>query len=104
MNMQNGAATVPDSYGEITSGDHRRALTALRDVLATHMLIADSNVAAQIAARLQAVLDQLDAMPVPVRDGSAGPKRNELEIRRASRGATSTIVEPANSGKAVKRA
>jgi hypothetical protein len=56
-------STDVNTYAELTSGDHRRALTALRDNLAAHLLRADSNVAAQIAARLQSVLDAIAALP-----------------------------------------
>jgi hypothetical protein len=47
----------------LKSGNHRVALEALRDSLADALVKADSNVIAQIAARLQAVLTELAALP-----------------------------------------
>ena len=55
-----------DALAALTSGNHRESLEMLRDVLAAHLLEADSNVAAQIAARLQSVLDAIAALPSAV--------------------------------------
>jgi len=47
----------------LRSGDHRASLEALRDLLAEQMGMADPNVVPQYAARLQAVLAELAALP-----------------------------------------
>ena len=49
--------------GEVSSGDRRRALVAMRDRLAADMDVASPMVVAQIAARLQAVLGEIDSLP-----------------------------------------
>lgn len=50
----------PDSVVEAcASGDHRRALEALRDSLARSIEDADANVVPQVAAQLRATLTQL---------------------------------------------
>lgn len=70
-----------DPLVELMSGDHRRALEAMRDTLARHLIAAESNVVAQVAGRLQAVLTELDALPV-----SSGMSRlDELRARREQR-------------------
>jgi len=56
-------------------------LTALRDILADHLRVADPNVSAQIAARLQSVLSELAAMPA----AQVMSKTDELRARRAQR-------------------
>ncbi len=66
---------------EIKSGDHRRALVALRDALADHLEASEPNVVAQIAARLQAVLAELAALPSVV----VLSRTDELRARRARR-------------------
>ena len=66
---------------EIGSGDRRRALEAMRDSLAAHMESADSNVVAQIAARLQSVVDAIDALPTQ----SGGSKTDEVRRKREAR-------------------
>jgi hypothetical protein len=47
----------------LKSDDHRAALTALRDILADSIRTADPNVVPQVAARLQAVLAEIAALP-----------------------------------------
>jgi hypothetical protein len=47
----------------LKAGDHRSSLEALRDALAEGMQKADPNVKPQYAARIQAVLSELAAMP-----------------------------------------
>lgn len=53
----------PSAASAIKSGDRRRALEALRDTLADHLELAQPNVVAQIAGRLQAVLSELASLP-----------------------------------------
>jgi hypothetical protein len=73
------AASTP--VGEIKSGDHRRALVAMRDVLADAMTAAEPAVVAQIAGRLQAVLNDLAALAPEVKQS----KTDELRARRENR-------------------
>lgn len=47
----------------LKSGDHRKSLEALRNDLAESMADADPNVKPQYAARIQAVLEALAALP-----------------------------------------
>ena len=63
------------------SGDHRRALEAMRDKLAVAMDDAPDMVVAQIAARLQAVLAELAGLPV----ASEVSRSDELASRRSTR-------------------
>ena len=52
------------TFAEIVkAGDHRASLEALRDELAESMGKADPNVKPQYAARIQAVLSELAALP-----------------------------------------
>lgn len=67
---------------DIKSGDHRKALTALRDVLADHLAIAEPSVSAQIAGRLQAVLNDLAALPA---EASPLSTADQLRARRDKR-------------------
>jgi hypothetical protein len=64
--------------------DHRAALTALRDILADHLRLADPNVSAQIAARLQSVLSEIAGLPVPATQTASDRIREQREKRRAS--------------------
>ena len=64
--------------------DHRAALTALRDILADHLRVADPNVSAQIAARLQSVLSEIAGLPVPAAQTASDRIREQREKRRAS--------------------
>jgi hypothetical protein len=66
---------------EVASGDRRRALEAMRDTLAQHMTTAESSVVAQIAARLQAVIDAIDALPTD----SGVSRVDEVRRRREAR-------------------
>jgi hypothetical protein len=66
---------------DLKSSNHREALTALRDILADHMLVAEPAVSAQIAARLQAVMTELASMPSEV----AATKTDQLRARRDAR-------------------
>jgi hypothetical protein len=66
---------------KVKSGDLRTSLEAMRDKLADDMEKADFNVVAQIAARLQAVLTQLDNLPSAERSDA-----DELSERRKARG------------------
>ena len=54
---------MPNFTETLRSGDHRASLEALRDLLAEQMGMADPNVVPQFAARLQAVLAELAALP-----------------------------------------
>jgi hypothetical protein len=54
---------MPSFTETLRSGDHRASLEALRDLLAEQMGMADPNVVPQYAARLQAVLAELAALP-----------------------------------------
>jgi hypothetical protein len=82
--------------GALKSGDHRVALEALRDTLADALMEADPNVIAQVAARLQAVLTELAALPAVERTEvddlierrKARRARTDAELRaRQQRGA-----------------
>lgn len=68
---------------EIRSGDRRRGLVAMRDHLAALMESADANVVAQIAARLQSVLDAIDALPAESGVSKTDEVRRKREARRA---------------------
>lgn len=68
---------------EIQSGDRRRALEAMRDALADHMATAESSVVAQIAARLQAVLDAIDALPTESGTSRVDELRRQREARKS---------------------
>jgi hypothetical protein len=91
-------ADLPDAgFAEkVKSGDQRMALEAMRDKLADSMAKADPNVIAQIAARLQAVLTELAALPAVERTEvddlierrKARRARTDAELRaRQQRGA-----------------
>ena len=76
---------------EVASGDERRALRAMRDRLAADMDRAEASYVAQIAARLQSVVERLAEL---------GPEPDELESpsddiakRRAARRAASKVDE-----------
>lgn len=64
--------------------NHRLALAAMRDILADHLRVADPNVSAQIAARLQSVLSELAALPAPSSLSATDRIREQREKRRAS--------------------
>lgn len=68
---------------EIGSGDRRRGLVAMRDHLAKLLESADANVAAQIAARLQAVMDAIDVLPTQSGESKTDEVRRRREARRA---------------------
>lgn len=76
---------------EVASGDTRRAYVAMRDSLAVAMAAADPNVMAQLAARLQAVIDALDAMPT----GEEESVSDDIARRREARRAEAAMVAPA---------
>jgi hypothetical protein len=69
---------------DLKSGDHRRALTALRDILADHLVVAEPNVSAQIAARLQAVLSELDGLAPNEQASASDDIARRREARRAA--------------------
>ncbi len=73
-----------DPLAEITSDDHRRALIAMRDKLAADFVDAPPNVVAQVAARLQAVLEALAALPAEKATSVADELRAKRDERRAS--------------------
>lgn len=64
--------------------DHRAALTALRDILADAIRSADPNVVPQVAARLQAVLAEIAALPQPAPKSVADELREKRERRRSA--------------------
>lgn len=67
---------------KLKSDDHRTALMAMRDLLAEHLLIAEPNVSAQIAARLQSVLTELAAMPAAKKQSTVDELREQRARRR----------------------
>jgi hypothetical protein len=67
---------------KLKSDDHRTALMAMRDLLAEHLLIAEPNVSAQIAARLQSVLTELAAMPAVKKQSTVDELREQRARRR----------------------
>jgi hypothetical protein len=69
----------------LKSDNHRAALTALRDILADSIRTADPNVVPQVAARLQAVLSEIAALP-PVDDRP--DLVSDLQAARAKRRAS----------------
>jgi hypothetical protein len=75
---------VTDFAQILKTGDHRASLEALRDELAVGMGEADPNVKPQYAARLQAVLTELAAMP----SGEKSDVDDLVERRKARRAAT----------------
>jgi hypothetical protein len=77
---------------EVASGDERRALEAMRDALAAHMEQADSNVVAQVAARLQAVVKRLAELGSQPTEGSA---TDEIARKRAARRAAAQVAQAA---------
>lgn len=68
---------------KVGSGDRRKALEAMRDSLAAHMAAADSSVVAQVAARLQSVIDALAELPAEQGLSSVDEIRRKRENRRA---------------------
>lgn len=88
--MAGKAAPKPTLIEAAASGDRRAALEAMRDQLARQMTEADTNVVAQIAARLQAVLKDLDELPV----GDEVSFTDELAHRRADRLAEADVAPP----------
>lgn len=69
---------------DLKSGDHRKALLALRDVLADHLAVADPSVSAQIAGRLQAVLNDIAALPGEVVTSTTDQLRAKRDKRRSA--------------------
>lgn len=67
---------------DLKGNDHRRALLALRDVLADHLVVAEPNVSAQIAARLQSVLAALAALPAEKKQSTVDELRAKRDRRR----------------------
>ena len=76
---------MSDSEGlaaEVGSGDRRRGLEALRDVLARTITEAEPGQVAALAGRLAAVMAELDQFPSSVAGASA---QDQLKERRAKR-------------------
>ena len=67
---------------DLTSDDHRTALVAMRNILAEHLLVAEPNVSAQIAARLQSVLAALAALPAAKEMSAVDELRAKRDRRR----------------------
>ena len=80
---------MPSNLSAASSGDHRAALEALRDTLASLLDTSEANVHAQLAAQYRATLADLAALD----NVAAKPKglRDELKAKRDAkdRGATS---------------
>lgn len=88
-------APGPVSVAEVArSGDHRATLEAIRDRLAIDLDAAGPNVSPQIAARLQAVIGELQALPVAAEQSAS----DDLAAKRAARRATA-----AAGGRAARR-
>ena len=68
----------------LKAGNHRKSLEALRDALAEGMAAADPNVIPQYAARLQAVLAEIAALP----STEKSEVDDLVERRKARRSAT----------------
>lgn len=66
----------------LKSDDHRTALVAMRNILAEHLLAAEPNVSAQIAARLQSVLAALAALPAAKEMSTVDELRAKRDRRR----------------------
>jgi hypothetical protein len=80
----------------LKSGDHRASLEALRDQLAEGMALADPNVIPQFAARLQAVLAELAALPT----SEKSDVDDLVERRKARRAATDAKLRAKQRGSA----
>jgi hypothetical protein len=90
---------MQDSTSDPLKGsDHRAALTALRDILADHLRLAEPSVSAQIAARLQAVLSELATMREPDEESASDDIARRREARRAA-----AAVGEASAGAQVKQ-
>lgn len=74
--------TATDFVTEVGSGDPRRGLEAMRDALAGAMAVAEPAVIAQIAGRLQHVIEAIAALPEEEVERSA---EDELIARREAR-------------------
>lgn len=85
---------------EIGSGDERRALIAMRDVLAQHLLTAESSVVAQVAARLQAVVKRLAELDDTTTEVSTS---DEIARRREARRSAAKVVETPAAGGGKRR-
>lgn len=68
----------------LKAGDHRKALEALRDLLADSIRSCDPNVVPQVAARLQSVLTELAALPAPTSGGVVHKLQGERAKRRSA--------------------
>jgi hypothetical protein len=95
--MTDVSATVTANLTAAQSGDHRKALVALRDNLASALDAADPNVKAQLAAQYRAVLNELAALP----DETKVSIRDDLAGRRADRQSAATAPKSAGRGKVV---
>lgn len=79
----------PNFVAEVSSGDERRALEALRLLLAEQILLCDSNVVAQVAARLQSVIERLGALPPAVEESDP---LDDIARRREARRAAAKVA------------
>lgn len=79
----------PSLPAAVSSGDHRRALEAMRDKLAGLLVDADQRAAPQLAQRIQSILNELDALPggqaVSKLDRIAADVTDDLAARRTRR-------------------
>lgn len=97
--MARKTAPKPTLIDAAASGDRRAVLEAMRDQLARQMTEADTNVVAQIAARLQAVLKDLDELP----NGDEVSFTDELAHRRSDRLAAANVEPPASRASQQRR-
>lgn len=88
--------TVSNFVTEVDSGDERRALEALRHLLAGQILLCEPNVVAQVAARLQSVIERLGALPPAIEESD--PLDDIARRREARRAATKLASLAAQPG------
>jgi hypothetical protein len=88
---------MSDFTEALESGDYRRGLEALRSKLAEQMEMADPNVVPQFAARLQAVLEALAALP-SVERTAVDDLVERREARRASTHASQRAKQRRGAG------
>lgn len=88
-NSASSADVSPQTVAEAVKIGHRAGLVALRDALALAVDLAEPSVVAQIAGRLQAVLDRIAEL-----DAASPPEVSSvdelLERRRAATGASTS--------------
>lgn len=78
------SADIPKIIADITSGDRIRALIAIRDKLAFDLQWADARCSPSVAARLAAVLADLDAITGGGRVDAVDEVKQRRDARRAA--------------------